>query len=377
MQNNFFEEIHGRFGFGCMRLPLDDNKDVVIDVTKDMFDLFLEKGFNYFDTAHGYLSGKSETALRECLTSRYPRDKYLLTNKLSSNFFEKEEDIRPLFQQQLEACGVDYFDFYLMHAQSASNYPHYKECRAYETAFELKKEGKIRHVGISFHDSPQMLETILNDYPELEAVQLQFNYLDYESPTTQSRACYDVCVKYNKPVIVMEPVKGGALVNLPEEAEKILTSRNNGSVASYAVRFVASHPQVMMILSGMNTVEMVEDNTSVMADFKPLTDDEYKAIDEVVEVYRKLNSIPCTGCRYCTDGCPMGIKIPDIFSAYNAHKMFRDWHAAQYYQEATKESSPADCIQCGQCEGICPQQLPIIELLQKVKTEFDNLSSRN
>jgi predicted aldo/keto reductase-like oxidoreductase len=192
MENNrFFPEVHGNFGFGCMRLPLI-GEEVDLDHFSRMVDQFLDAGFNYFDTAHGYLGGRSETALHACLTSRYPRDRYILTNKLTGNFFEKEEDIRPLFQQQLDACGVDYFDFYLMHAQGRRNYDHYKACRAYETAFALKAEGKVRHVGISFHDSPEMLERILNDYPEIEVVQIQFNYLDLDNPAVQSRPVYDV-----------------------------------------------------------------------------------------------------------------------------------------------------------------------------------------
>ena len=371
MQNKFFPEIHNKFGFGCMRLPIDENKNVIMDKVCEMFDLYLERGFNYFDTAHGYLHEQSEIAVRECLTKRYPRDRYILTNKLSEQYFNTEADIRPMFEKQLEACGVDYFDFYLMHAQSSSNYQHYKDCRAYETAFELKKEGKIRHVGISFHDTAEMLDRILTDYPEIEAVQIQFNYLDFDSPTTQSKACYDVLVKHNKPVIVMEPVKGGTLVNLPDEARKILDDLHGGSPASYAIRFVAGFDQMMMVLSGMGSLEMVDDNTSYMWDFQPLNEDEQEAISKVVDIYKGMNAIPCTACRYCTDGCPMGIRIPDIFAAYNNRKLFHDWNAASFYRTFTKDSSPADCIQCGQCEGICPQQLNIIELIQQVREEFE------
>ena len=208
------EHIRKNFGFGCMRLPMD-GENVNIPETKQMVDAFLDAGFNYFDTAHGYLQGKSETALRECLTSRYPRERYILTDKLTANFFKTEADIRPFFESQLAACGVEYFDFYLMHAQGAGNYPHFRECHAYETAFRLKAEGKVRHVGISFHDTAEVLEQILTDYPDIEVVQIQFNYLDYDDPAVQSRRCYEVCRKHGKPVIVMEPVKGGNLVNLP------------------------------------------------------------------------------------------------------------------------------------------------------------------
>ena len=222
-----------------------------------MVDAFLDAGFNYFDTAHGYIQGRSETALRECLTSRYPRDRYILTNKLTGNFFKTEADIRPFFESQLQACGVEYFDYYLMHAQGAGNYGHYRACRAYETAFTLKAEGKVRHVGISFHDRAEVLEQILTDYPEIEVVQIQFNYVDYDDTAVQSRKCYDVCVKHGKPVIVMEPVKGGNLVNLPEDAKAVLDGLHGGSPASYAIRFAASFPGSEMVLSGMSSLEQI------------------------------------------------------------------------------------------------------------------------
>ena len=249
-------------------------KDGEVDITETncMVDAFLDAGFNYFDTAHGYLQGKSEKALKACLTSRYPRDRYILNDKLTANFFKTEADIRPFFESQLEACGVDYFDFYLMHAQGAGNYPHFKECRAYETVFELKAEGKVRHVGISFHDRPEALERILTDYPEIEVVQIQFNYVDYDDPAVQSRACYEVCVKHNKPVIVMKPVKGGNLVNLPEDAKAVLDELHGGSTASYALRFAAGFPGIIMVLSGMSDMEQMSDNISFMKDFKPLNE---------------------------------------------------------------------------------------------------------
>ena len=269
------DRIQKNFGFGFMRLPMA-GEEVDISQTTKMVDAFLEAGFNYFDTAHGYLQGKSERALKTCLTSRYPREKYILTNKLTANFFQTEEDIRPFFESQLEACGVDYFDFYLMHAQGAGNYPHFQECHAYEIAQELKAEGKVRHVGISFHDSAEMLEKILTDHPEVEVVQIQFNYLDYEDPAVQSRRCYEVCRKYGKPVIVMEPVKGGNLVNLPEEARAVLDALHGGSPASYAIRFAAGFPGMLMVLSGMSTLEQVEDNLAFMKDFQPLNERQWR-----------------------------------------------------------------------------------------------------
>ena len=373
MENNrFFPEIHGNFGFGCMRLPLIGEEVDQAEFTK-MVDYFLEQGFNYFDTAHGYLGGRSETALRSCLTSRYNRNKYILTNKLSGNFFKTEEDIRPLFQQQLEACGVDYFDFFLMHAQSRNNYEHYKACRAYETAFELKAEGKVRHVGISFHDSPEMLERILTDYPQIEIVQIQFNYLDYENPNVQSRAVYEVLARHNKPVLIMEPVKGGTLAELPAPAQAVFEELQGGTAASYAVRFAAGFPQVCVVLSGMSNMQQMEDNTGFMADFQPLNEAEHQAVKKVREIYMEQNSIPCTACRYCVDGCPKKILIPDLFHAMNMKKVFKDWHQGERYQELTKENGKASaCIRCGQCERACPQHLPIRDLLVQVAEVFEN-----
>ena len=222
MENSkFFSEIHGNFGFGCMRLPMNGNKVEYKEFTK-MADAFIAAGFNYFDTAHGYVGGMSETAIGDCVSARYDRDRFILTNKLTEPYFNKQEDIRPFFMQQLAWCKVDYFDFYLMHAQDKNNYQKFKRCKAYETAYELKKEGLIKHFGISFHDKADVLDMILTEHPEIEIVQIQFNYADYEDASVESRKVYEVCVQHGKPVIVMEPVKGGSLVNLPEEADKIL-----------------------------------------------------------------------------------------------------------------------------------------------------------
>ena len=372
MSNKFFSEIKKNFGFGCMRLPMKNNEVDYAEFTK-MVDTFIENGFNYFDTAHGYVSGKSETALRDCLTSRYPRSAYILTDKLSTHHFNKQEEIRPLFESQLAACGVEYFDFYLMHAQDANIYEKYKKLHAYETALEFKKEGKIKHFGISFHDKADVLDKILTEYPQVEVVQIQFNYVDYEDASVESRKCYEVCEKHGKPVIVMEPVKGGSLVQLPDAAKEILDGLHGGSPASYAIRFAASFPNVMTVLSGMGDMDMMSENIGFMKDFVPLNDTEKKAIEQVCEIFRSQNLIPCTACRYCTERCPQNISIPDLFACLNAKKQFNNWNTDYYYENIhTKNGGKAsDCIKCGKCEQICPQHLEIRRLLIDVANEFD------
>lgn len=365
-------EIKKKLAFGCMRLPMKEDR---VDEPQfcQMVDRFMEEGFNYFDTAHGYLDGKSETAIRACLTSRYPRESYLLTNKLTDCFFKTQEDIRPFFENQLKWCGVDYFDFYLMHAQNAGNYEQFKRCKAYETAFELKAEGKIRHVGISFHDTAEMLERILTDYPEIEAVQIQFNYLDYDDPAVQGRKVYEVCRKYNKPVLVMEPVKGGNLVNLPDDAKNVLNDLNGGSAASYAIRFAAGFEGMLCVLSGMSNIEQLEDNISYMKDFQPLNETELSAVHKVVDILHSKKLIPCTACRYCVAGCPQKISIPDLFSCMNTKEQTKDWNADYYYGIYTEQGGKASsCIGCGKCEKICPQHLPIRKLLADAAKNFEN-----
>ena len=366
-----FSEVQKKLGFGCMRFPMVDGEVDLPAVTR-MVDAFLDMGFSYFDTAHGYLDGKSETALRECLTSRYPRERYILTNKLSVNFFDKEEDIRPLFQQQLEACGVEYFDFYLMHAQDQKSFAKYKRCRAYETALRLKNEGLFRHFGISFHDRAEVLEQILTEYPQIEVVQLQLNYVDFEDQAVQSRKCLEVCRKHGKPVIVMEPVKGGSLVNLPEEAKAVFDRLHGGSYASYAIRFAAGQDGVFMVLSGMGDMDMVQDNCGYMQQFQPLDNREQAAVEEVCNIFRGLGTVACTGCRYCMEVCPQKIPIPAIFACLNAKKIFQNWSSAYYFRNVQGSGCKAsDCLGCGVCEDSCPQHLPIRELLKQSAVEFE------
>ena len=367
-----FPEIKGKLGFGFMRLPTNENKEVNIEDVKEMVDVFMNAGFNYFDTAHGYVGGKSEIALREALTSRYPRDAYIIADKLSPPHFKTEEEIRPLIEEELLACGVDYFDFLLMHAQDKDNYQKFKRCRAYEIALELKNEGKVRHLGMSFHDTAEVLDIILTENPYLEFVQLQLNYADYDDPSVQSRKCLEVARKHGKPVIVMEPVKGGTLVNLPEAADKLLREAGEGSNASYAIRFAAGCEGVFLVLSGMSTREMVEDNVSYMKDFKPLSNAEMNAVNGVMELFRSRSDIPCTDCKYCMEVCPKNIPIPALFACLNAQNNFKYWNTAYYYSIHTDGKGRAvDCIKCGMCEKACPQHLKIRDLLMKVSETFD------
>lgn len=357
---NMFPEIKKNFGFGCMRMKTKGG-EVDHDEFKKMIDTFLQNGFNYFDTARIYFDGKSEIALRECLTSRYPRDAFVLTDKLSYNYFKCREDIEPCLDAQLADCGVSYFDIYLMHAQSSRSYEHYKNNGAYEEAFRLKEKGKIRHVGISFHDSAEVLDKILTENPGIEVVQLQFNYVDYDDERVQSRLCYEVCVKHNKPVMVMEPVKGGQLVNMSEPMAKIIDGLGGGSRASYALRFAAGFPNVIMVLSGMGNMDMVNDNIRTMKDFKPLNEDEIAVLKKAAAVYWGEEQIPCTGCRYCAEGCPKQIPIPELFAAANAAK-----NAGTAMDiSGIPGGKPADCVWCGKCEKSCPQILPIRALLRK------------
>lgn len=368
-------------GLGCMRLPLrDENDPSSIDMEQfcQMTDLFLEEGFTYFDTAYMYHDFKSECAIKQALVDRHPRESFLLASKMPIMFVKKQEDQERIFQEQLDKCGVDYFDYYLIHNLGVNHYEIAKKMDTFSFVQEKKKEGKIRHVGFSYHDGPELLEEILTEHPEVEFVQLQLNYLDWDNESIQSRKCYEVARNHRKPVIVMEPVKGGTLARIPQEAEKLFKEYHPElSVPSWAVRYAASHEGVEMVLSGTSNLDQLKDNISFMKEFRPLDQKELDIIDQVVEIINGSISIPCTACEYCVGGCPQNIAIPKYFALYNAEKqalnaMFSTQY--EYYLNYCKDYGKAsDCIACGQCEEACPQHIRIIDELKKVAAAFETL----
>ena len=368
MSDNIFEGAK-KLGFGLMRLPLLDPKDessVDIEHMKKMVDAYMEAGFTYFDTAIMYCSGRSESAVKEALTSRYPRESYTLATKLHSGFFKDKADRDVVFNRQLEKTGAQYFDYYLIHDIEAVNYDRYKEMDCFNWALEKKAQGLIKHLGFSFHDTAELLEKVISEHPEMEFVQLQINYLDWESNDVQSRLCYEVARRHNLPIVVMEPVKGGKLANVPESVESMLKEAEPDlSVASWAVRFAASCPGVEMVLSGMSNMDQMNDNLSYMKDFKPLKEEENALVLKAGEIIAGREVIPCTGCAYCTGGCPVNIPIPRYFDLYSEY--VRSGEGKSEYDELSATAGKAsECLECGQCEEICPQHLPIISNLKKV-----------
>ena len=365
-----------KFGFGLMRLPLlDPNTESSVDIEqlKKMVDLFLAKGFTYFDTAWMYNGFASETAIKEALVDRYPRDRFTLTTKLHSGFFKSLEERDEIFNKQLAKCGVEFFDYYLLHNIAAGSYPKFEKFDCFNWIMDKKKAGLVKHIGFCFHDGPELLDKVLTEHPEMEYVQLQLNYLDWDSPWIRARENYEVCVRHNKPVIVMEPVKGGSLARVPAAAEEMFKAAEPElSIPSWGIRFAASLPGVFMVLSGMSSLEQVEDNVSFMEDFKPLTGEEVEICSKAAEIVNAQIAVACTGCSYCTEGCPMNIPIPRYFSLYN--EIMREdieqkgWTVTymQYSQLARTFGKASDCIGCGQCESMCPQHLPIIEDMRKV-----------
>lgn len=369
-----------KLGFGLMRLPLtnpDEASSIDVEQVKDMVDAFIENGFTYFDTAWMYCGFQSECAAKEALVDRYPRDSYTLADKLHAGYIKTREDRDKIFNEQLRKTGVEYFDYYLLHDIGVDHYKIYQELDCFTWLKEKKEQGLVRHIGFSFHDSAKMLDQVLTEHPEVEFVQLQLNYLDWDSEGVQSRKCYETAVKHGKPVIVMEPVKGGTLAKVPERAERMFKEYHpDMSAPSWAIRFAASNEHVMMVLSGMSNMEQLQDNMSYMADFQPLNEEEQEIIRKAVEIINSGIEIPCTGCSYCTEGCPQNIAIPKYFSLYNADLQEceeKGWKPqGEYYDRLTKTFGKAsDCVECGQCESVCPQHLPVIRHLKEVAARFE------
>ncbi len=357
-----------KLGFGLMRLPRLSDGTIDVPQVSDMVDRFIEAGGTYFDTAFVYEG--SEEATRKALVERYPRDSYTLATKLNAAMFAKdEESAKSEFRISLERTGAGYFDFYLLHALQRSNVELYDKYHLWDYVKELKGQGLIKHYGFSFHADPELLEELLEKHPDVEFVQLQLNYADWENPGVNARKNWEICKAHGIPVTVMEPVKGGILADPIDTVKEIFDRQKNGlSYSSYAVRFAASLDNILVVLSGMSTLGQMEDNLSYMKDFKTLSEEELSLIHEAQEAINRDQSIPCTACRYCTKGCPMGIPIPEIFAVENRKKGSPEFRTLREYTIVTQGRGKAsDCIGCGQCESVCPQHLPIISLLEKAR----------
>lgn len=364
-----------KMGFGFLRLPRlnpEDEKSIDYAQLNEMVDAFLAAGGDYFDTAYTYLGGESERALRESVVRRHPRASFRIADKLPGYKMKTDEDCERCFAEQLERCGVDFFDVYMLHWLNRKNYGIAAARGQFEFLSKLKAEGKARRIGFSYHDTAELLDEILTAHPEVDMVQLQINYLDWESESLQARRCYEVAVKHGKPVIVMEPVRGGALANLPEAAMETLDRLRPGeSGARWALRFVQELEHVEICLSGMSTPEQVAEN---MQDMPPLTGDERDALARVCGIINSKTAVACTGCRYCVEHCPMGIAIPDCFAMLNEYERTPDigWKISPAYQQLTlRHGRASSCVACGACEAHCPQHLPIPEHMRRVAEVFD------
>lgn len=365
------EQTKGKLGFGLMRLP-KTNEAIDVPQVCEMVDHFLAAGFTYFDTAYVY--DGSEVAAKAALVDRHPRASYTLATKLHVGKCANAEEARKELETSLARTGAGYFDYYLLHALMANNVDKYEEFGLWDFVRELKANGTIRHYGFSFHDSPELLDKLLTEHPDVDFVQLQINYADWENPEVQSRACYEVARKHGKQVVIMEPVKGGALANPPEQVKALFDAAKPGaSYASWALRFAASLDGVLAVLSGMSNLEQVDDNLATMSDFQPLNDAEQKVIQQAQHILGNSAAIACTACHYCTAGCPGNIPIPEIFAAANKQLANgqRAEAAAAYAAAVAGAGKASDCIHCRQCEQICPQHLPITRLLGRCADMFE------
>lgn len=373
----FFGREMKKLGFGMMRLPKqEDGVHSDLEQTNEMVDRFMAAGCTYFDTAYVYgEDGESEKTVRKALVERYPRDSYTIATKLNAwlNCDSKEAAEQQIYTS-LERLGVDYVDFYLLHALQSNNWERYEEWDLWNYVRGLKEKGLVKHWGFSFHSTPELLDELLTKNPDAEFVQLQINYADMENPNVQSRAIYEVARKHNKPIVVMEPIKGGTLAAPPAPVAEVFQKANDqmgkdASLASWAIRYVASLDGIMSVLSGMSTLEQMEDNLSYMEDFQPLELQELGVIGKAQAALNAIDQIKCTACHYCMPGCPMNIPIPDFFEDMNWHKVYGKTERARgsYKNDSEKAGAKAsDCIACGQCEGACPQSLPIISYLQEI-----------
>ena len=370
-----------KMGFGMMRLPLTDENDLKSinqEEVNKMADIFMENGFNYFDTAYLYHDGLSEVALKKAVVERYPRESFVIADKLPLFLITKEEQLEQIFNQQLERCGVDYFDYYLLHNVSGFSEAGFIDVDSFSFVKKLKEDGKIKKMGLSTHANAEYLDNILKKHPEIEFVQLQVNYLDWENDGVESRKCVEVAKKYNLPVIVMEPLKGGFLANIPLEAEKIMKEYNpDASAVSWALRYVASMDEVFMVLNGVSSLEQMEENIKIMDSHEKLNQDEYEIISSVIDIINSKITVPCTKCNYCISTCPVNINIPKLFDFYNNQKIENIQtftavgNAYVNYSKIESNGIASECIQCGKCVKECPQHINIPEVMEDVKKTFE------